>query len=553
MDGISNEDAKYIKFYQPNDFYWGIGIENETYLMYHDQVARTGRYIKKHRRRERYSIDYNTNYNYKKLHEYINTIFLDEDKYKIPQYLNSHTLSKTDIAGEHCTLYIVGKTDNPKYSGQTIHDAMMDFDEMFVYDYKHKYVFDGDTIEFITQNFYKTTVNNCVSELVNYKQIFLNKTNDFMKLKNLPELVFPTTNYGLVQHKTNPNNVNMFNNGTYHINITIPTQLDENCKIKDITLFENQHRNSIRLLAWFEPLIISLYGSPDLFSYRDNQKYSAGSLRLTASRYIGIGTYDTRKMTHGKQLNDPITSIDMCKMEKSWYNQIYQKTYYTKGEKIGYDVNYAKHYNSGIEFRIFDYFPEDALPDLMNLIVLLLDHSLCHEINAEAMDHQGWHDFVTNALSEGYTAKIPYEYVLMMHQKIGFPLVNESNVIEYLREIVNYLYTTYQKNTCSINMSPNMNIPRLHNINRFMWENNFLQYVPINNKNHVRVNDLYNVYIKMTMKDSNYASDGTDRIQNLLMSTGLHLINDLDLDSFYAKLLEICDKKLELSKYVLLV
>ena len=71
----------------------------------------------------------------------------------------------------------------------------------------------GDTIEFITQDFYKTTANHCVTELVEYKKMFLSKINAFMKTYNLPELDFPKINFGLIQFKTNPNNISTFNNG----------------------------------------------------------------------------------------------------------------------------------------------------------------------------------------------------------------------------------------------------------------------------------------------------------------------------------------------------
>ncbi|AEJ34947.1 hypothetical protein MIMI_R704a [Acanthamoeba polyphaga mimivirus] len=162
-------EEKYRKYYVPNDLYWGIGIENESYFMLDKTIERTGEYIKKNRRRERYSVDYNTSYDQEKLTNYLNKLFGDRDLFNIPQYVNSHTLSKTDTQGEHRTLYVIGQKNNPKYSGKSLHELFLETNNLYQLDFNHKYVFDGDTIEFITQNFYKTTVNDCVNELIMYK------------------------------------------------------------------------------------------------------------------------------------------------------------------------------------------------------------------------------------------------------------------------------------------------------------------------------------------------------------------------------------------------
>ena len=580
-----NKESKYEKFYVPNDFYWGLGIENELYLMRETPIIKNGLYIKKNRRRERYSVDYNTSYDTNKIATYLDSIFIDNDTYNIPQYVNAHTFTKTDCAGEHQTLYVVGKKNNPKFNGKSIHELLKEADPMFADHYGHNYIFDGDTIEFITQNFYKTTVDNCVEELVSYKAMFLEKLNSLTV--GLPKLIFPQVNYGLIQFKTNPNNINIFNNGTYHINLTIPTQLDSNGNIQDIQLFEKQHSNAIKLLQWIEPLIILLYGSPDVFSYNDNAMYASGSLRLVASRYIGIGTYNANLMKKGKLLNDLKSTMFMHLYEKSWYNQIYQKTDYISNEFMGYDFNYAKHYNAGIEFRILDYFPEAALPGIINFIILILDHSLENDIKLSAYECDEWHDFTQDVLINGYTVKIPDKFAQVLNNFTNFPLINESNAITYIKLLIEYLHTTYSNNITSSHMSPNMIKPCLHNINQYMWENNYLQYIPTNNKNHIRVTQLYEIYqsistptqfnadivdadlfdAKLFNADlfdaklfgaklfnaklfNTNANDNANaklidansfnaKLFNLLVNTGLHKINGLDLTSFYEKLIAI--------------
>ncbi|XWV25571.1 hypothetical protein QJ856_gp0183 [Tupanvirus deep ocean] len=552
MNNISEKDLKYLKFYKPNDIYWGLGLENESYFIIKDPIEKTGSHIKKNRKRERYSVDYNNNYDQEKLTKYLDKIFLDSDIYQIPEYLNSHAIHKTDINGEHQTLYTPEKLPNSKFNGKTLHDLMKEANDMFESDFENNYVFDGDTIEFITQNFYKITVNQCIEELVSYKKMFLQNINKFMESCGLPIVDFPRVNYGLVQFTTNTSNIATFNNGTYHINVTIPTKLDDNANIADPTLFEKQHKNAIRLLKWLEPLMISIYGSPDVFSFEDDGKYSAGSLRLTASRYISIGTYDTVLMKKGKLLQDSKTNMHVYLYKKSWYNQIYKMTDYIQGDQIGYDINYSKHYNAGIEFRILDYFPEEALMDIMNFIILLLDHSLENEIKISCYECQEWHNFTATVLHDGYLAKLPYQMIVSYHKLLGFPMIIKPNIKDYFAVLTDYLYEKYHNSYCSTNMSPNMIKPKFHNINQYMWENNFLQYVPVNNKHNIRVTKLYDIYKRIKSSEKTFILNENNRLNNLLVNTDLLNYDNMDLDEFYAKLLEISKRKINLSKYILL-
>lgn len=544
------QDIKYLKFYQPNDIYWGIGIENETYFISKEFSQKMGSDIKKNRKRERYSVDYNTNYHQQKLIKYLNKIFLNNDIYKIPIYINSHSFNKTDINNEHATLYTKDTEPNQKFSGKTIFELLNEIDEIFKEDFNDKYVFDGDTIEFITQNFYKTTVNNCVQELTDYKNSFLLRLNSFLEKYQIPSFDYPQINYGLVQYKTNLSNISMFNNGTYHINLTMPTKLNDKAEIMDLENFEIKHKNAIRLFQWIEPLLIALYGSPDIFSFNDNKNYCAGSLRLTASRYVSIGTFDTNSMKKGKQLNDLKTEMFIYLYENSWYNKIYKKTGYLPSEKIGYDINYAKHYNAGIEFRIFDYFPEIVLNNLINFLILLLDHSLHNEILIPADDYPIWHEFTKNVLLFGYSAPFPVELASVYQQILFFPYINEKDIIKYFDYLIEYLYKSYHNEKCSTLMSPNMPRPKLYNVNRYMWENNYLQYIPISNKKHIRVTKLFDLYQKSQKNNLQLKNQKDIKLFNLLKSTQLINESGLNLEIFYQRLLILSENKIHISNYL---
>ena len=53
--------SKYYNSYIPNDFFWGIGIENETYLEIPDFLDVSGNFFK-NQKRERYSVNYYETY-----------------------------------------------------------------------------------------------------------------------------------------------------------------------------------------------------------------------------------------------------------------------------------------------------------------------------------------------------------------------------------------------------------------------------------------------------------------------------------------------------------
>ena len=540
MEEIKQCDLKYAKQYVPNDIYWGIGIENETYFVSEKDITVSGKFIKGNMLRERYSVDYLKNYSRKQFAKNMET-FSDNNKYNVPVYINSHTFTKTDINGEHETLYTYTKTNNPKFNGRSIHNMLMSHDVYFQMNYENTFTYDGDAIEFITQNFYKTTVSECVNELVEHKYNFVSRLNEFNFLNGLPQLGFPEVNYGIVQFKTNPKNVNVFNNGTYHLNFTIPTQLDNAAKIKDPETFMNVHKNAMKMLQWIEPFLIAFYGSPDVFSI-NNSRYSSGSLRMTSSRYIGIGTYDVDNMPVGKILNEDIETCKQIKSEWSWYSLIYQNTDYLPNSRIGFDFNYLKHYNAGIEFRIFDYFPTDALTDIMNLIILLFDHSQSVAITEVAISNSSWNETVYHTLLDGYTANISTNFFRKFFEILMIPYDGLEGLENNVRYLVSWLFNKYGTHgTCSVNMSPNMQIPRLHNVNRYMWDANCLQYFPIDNIHDEKVTKLYESYTKKS---------GPARQSDLLQM--LDIEEGLDITAFYKKILTFDKKAIDISKYVLI-
>ena len=123
-------------------------------------------------KRERYSVDYYKNYK----NEIINVLFEEYLKTnqniikKIPLLLNSHSFIDTDNLNQPRKLYTKLCEDNPKFSGKTLLEIILENNEENIENelkksYNKEWLFDGDTIELTTINFYNSKLNDTIKEL----------------------------------------------------------------------------------------------------------------------------------------------------------------------------------------------------------------------------------------------------------------------------------------------------------------------------------------------------------------------------------------------------
>jgi hypothetical protein len=337
----------------------------------------TRKELKEKRARERYSVDYYTVYNKELLDKAMDGLFEEDKTICIPVLLNSHSFQRTDMNAEHKTTYEKVPKPNPKFSGKSLFETIQGYDSYFCDEYDKSYLFDGDTLEFVTQDFYKTTVDAVMKELRDIESEFIQRLNKIPfegVFKTYSPFQICKQNYPFASYLTNLRSNAMFNNGTYHINITLPTRLDSSGNIVDFELFRRQHQNFARALQWLSPLMIALYGSKDPLSESSvcGDRYSLASQRVAVSRYIGLGTYDTDTMETGKILTKPVE--ELCGID--WYHSFHEKTDYVFLKELGLDINFNKHYSHGIEFRILDSLPYDDLQNIMKYVVYLADLSL---------------------------------------------------------------------------------------------------------------------------------------------------------------------------------
>jgi hypothetical protein len=399
---------KYHKFYRPNDIFWGIGVEHETYLesLTKEKIV-TIRDISSACSRERYSVNYLTAYRagvYAAAMEYLAAKVGPTTKLRIPILMNAHSFQHTDIYGEHETLYVRGPSKvNPRYSGRSLFAALQEAaPAVFKDKYDVNFLFDGDTFEFTTLGFYNATTEDVVHELKAEEDAFIEALNVAVSeapvgaaVREAAPFCIARKNYGLVSYMTNPAHSAMFNNGTIHINITLPTRLGPTAEIDDIISFTEAHRRLAVALQWFEPFLIAVYCSADPFSSVPGLGASAGSQRLAVSRYIGIGTYDTDAMERGKILMRKRESDDIC-----------GGAAYTRLDMVGLDINFNKHYNHGIEFRILDAIPAARLEKVLDECVLIANFSQAVPLLDNPRRSALWTGLVEGVMREGARLQI---------------------------------------------------------------------------------------------------------------------------------------------------
>lgn len=359
--------ARYGSEYRRFDYYWGLGVEHETYLMT-SQTRRFDTLSPEVMKPERYSVNYYAAYRPEVLKKAIDRL---KGPITVPILMNSHSMTRADRFGEHKITYEKKPNPNPRYEGQTLFDWARGFSPWLRDHYERSFVWDGDTVEFMTQRFYKATIGGVLEELTETERAFATAMAKLPRQGLLvaygPLRIASPVNPPFATYLTNPRNIAMFNNGTLHVNITLPTRLGFNRRPLWWTDFVERHRRLARLIQWVEPLWLAAFGSPDPFSALcPDDGFAAGSQRVAISRYIGLGTFDTERMPTGKilQMHRPPPQ------DIPWYRH---DGPYASLPVIGLDLNFNKHWSHGLEIRLFDQMPVENLRIVLEQLVGLGD------------------------------------------------------------------------------------------------------------------------------------------------------------------------------------
>ena len=424
--------VKYGSSYTPNTVYWGIGLEEETYLEMGTPVVVTADYVKTHRHRERYSVDYWNTYKTGAAERVLDA-WIEASPQKgatpvsLPMLLNAHALARTDRHGQPRTTYEVVPTPNPAFRGITLLEDLSEAEPSVFRDGKDIWwTLDGDTVEFMTQKYYNARMEDVVEELIAHKRRWIVALRS--GLAALPDreealvgsIDYVRKNHGLATFLTNRSQVSVFNNGTYHVNLTLPTQLNSESRVADEALFIEQHRRLARLFQWISPFLVARYGSGDVLASLagHSSAFPAGSQRLCACRYVGVGTFDTERMATGKVLTIPYERV-----EWRWFEQLYDDPAcaYKALPALGLDMNFNKHWNHGLEFRIFDWFPEARLPELLRLLIWMCDESLARETVPNPLKDPLWNQVLARCVWQGCTVELSAVEMVRFREVLGIP------------------------------------------------------------------------------------------------------------------------------------
>lgn len=487
---------------QKTTYYWGIGLENETYMQFEESLIVSGAFIQDKIGCERYSIDYRTCYKSGVLIPVLEAAFDKNKEYKVSRMINSHSLDKLDLNYQHKTIPVVNPPlDNPEYLGKSILEHFLETQPYNIQSMlTQKNIpmgsvnFDGDSIEFVTKYFENRNVADACDELAATKKLFIDKINESAVLKE--PLHFPAYNIGFNRFMSNQENIVLFNNGTYHFHITLPT-LTQNSRIVDYAAFEAKHANAIYLLQWFEPLFIATLGSPDIMQvistkYGLKEKFAGGSMRNAMSRYTGVGTFH-KTMAKGKILTYQVDEFrKLLKFEKGdniwWRDQIESALDYELLSDIGLDFNQEKMYQSGFEFRSFDEFPAAYLNEVLHAIILICEHALNLPDVSWGHDSIAWNNLVFKALKNGYLTEIDeteklevLDLLNLSGYKTEFDAIGMLD--EFFFQVLEVLHAQYQdENTCIDRMvgGKMSAAPQWDNFNKYQVEQHLKQIEAVN-------------------------------------------------------------------------
>jgi hypothetical protein len=436
---------RYKKDYGKNELYWGLGIECESYFEMEVPKQITADFLATHHKRERYSVDYYASYATEPLERAFSSFKGKTDPIRLPILLNSHVFTKTDTQLQHKTLYELNSPPNPKFLGKTMFELMKEEDPTFFgSQFDKNFTFDGDSIEIMTQKFYKATIEDVLDELQQKQTEWLEKLRTFFAkhniLKDYGTVSWIQGNHGFAVMATNMNQLAIFNNGTYHINITLPTSLNQQGRIAEKAAFVEEHRAFIRLIQWMEPLLVANFGSPDPLAWIDPVHFSAGSQRVAMSRYIGVGSYNTDTMPEGK-----ILTMDLSGIPSTWYTDYHNASAYTPLKTIGLDINFHKHWNHGVEIRFFDWFPPARLQGLLRFLVYLGDICIEKGCPQNPIQDPLWNAWMVRVIQKGSAAGITFEEVKALERVCGIYVSPCSNLQEVFAELFGKLSARYKK------------------------------------------------------------------------------------------------------------
>jgi hypothetical protein len=180
------------------------------------------------------------------------------------------------------------------------------------------------------------------------------------------------------------------------------------------------------------------------------EKFAGGSMRNAMSRYTGVGTYH-KSMPKGKVLTFPVEEfrklLNFQKEENIWWrDRIESELCYELLSDVGLDFNREKLYQSGYEFRSFDEFPTEYLPEVLHTIVLISEHAQHNDEIEWASNNVIWNNLVFKTLTQGYKTEMSDEekneivHVFKLPASLQLVLKDVNRLDEFFFQILQHMH-----------------------------------------------------------------------------------------------------------------
>lgn len=299
--------------------------------------------------------------------------------------------------------------------------------------------------------------------------------------------------------------------GSYHMTITLPFPFRPswNYSKRENQLFVEIHRNFANMIQWIEPLLCSSFFTPDLTASGPNGKLKTrGSFRVFRLGWGNFAGSDLRKLEKGisRYANiKPYWRKGLNKMEGTQKLKLCDKVKLEPGaiSAVGSDFRtfgsrdllrpwhresgLPMNIPNGLEMRILDHFDSTYLYFMVQLIILIAEHSRIHNIGDNFVYHNvAWIKAMDQVMRLGWRARLPEEYIELISNFFDVEFdKNTRRAFDVFESLYKQLWKRHHKGAWSFVLgSPELMERRFDvpNVNREGWEMGWLLWLNTNPK-----------------------------------------------------------------------
>jgi len=418
------------------DYTWGLGIEHEMHIFHKPLYSKTNK-IKDFIIFDSYSV--------------VERILEDKENSKSNISYDDYNFLKSipfETSGRRC---------NDKWVIQAVPVKMPEFITLFPF----CSIKDGRDILNMTQ------------DIVEYKNKFYDlimKDKETQKLVKkygkLTEYPFGMTRYLKCPieiknniYKFDKNNLLPEYNGSYHITFTLPYTIKTTNKE-----FTKAHQNFCNQLQWLEPLMLAAYFTGDEYAPGSLKSRVRGSFRVMMVGWGNLAGSDIRLFNKGigryaktpTYWRENLSFKDVNKLKPCYKPSamaIKEKAYSSLSSDFrtfgSTDPDRPLHRESGIpitkpngvEFRIFDHFPDRYINHLLLFISLVAENSRVTKTRGYVYENKYWIYEIHNIMKNGYKARISNDFINLLRKKLDIKINTKSIIaIDIFKQIFKELW-----------------------------------------------------------------------------------------------------------------